>query len=476
MYIYPATDRFPHEPLRVRAPAHRFAPLLALRVMLAAFTTLATLALWIPFCLGALIWGWPPHQFRPRDVLRLMATALTARPPAPGIPPLTRAWILVRLWQGAALIPMHGLAWFLDEVLFRGALASRRVESPLVLLSAARSGSTQIAHYLEDDPSLVAPSLLQAMFPYLWLWRLGRGPLGRVIGRDRVVAFLAARVTEEYLERHEFAPFRSDTLEVGFYMPRLLGLTPLLGPAAALRELDCRRRSSESIRLWNEEFPRYVDGLGRRALAFSGGDAAKHRLFIKGHFLGAADALARLYPDARFLNVLRDPIKRIESTINHLHGNPIDEAVGAVPWTWLGQWLTEDQSNYCEVELAWFSRPDGPRRTTLQFTDYVADLEGTMALIYRECLDQSVVPPHVPRQHPPRQRSGYRVARTLEEVGIDREQVARRLADYQEWVSASSAPPSTCAATPFAESARMQSPDEPPQRASVPSNEYAGAI
>jgi len=55
---------------------------------------------------------------------------------------------------------------------------------------------------------------------------------------------------------------------------------------------------------------------------------------VKGHFLCAADALERHYPDARFLTMIREPAPRLQSGINYLRVNPTD-ALGPVPWVWL---------------------------------------------------------------------------------------------------------------------------------------------
>jgi hypothetical protein len=63
----------------------------------------------------------------------------------------------------------------------------------------------------------------------------------------------------------------------------------------------------------------------------------------------------------------------------------------------------------------------------------VKDLEAAMARIYRECLDQDTLPPHVPRVHEPRKRADYLLDRSLDQVGIDRAALDQRLAAYVAW-------------------------------------------
>jgi hypothetical protein len=165
-----------------------------------------------------------------------------------------------------------------------------------------------------------------------------------------------------------------------------------------------------------------------------GPDGAPRRIFIKGHFLCAADFLARRYPDAIFLTMIRDPAPRLQSTVNFLRSTPFDESMGGpAPWAWLGAAVAKSETAYCEIEQDWFTREPGPRRCVVRFADYVRDLEGAMTQIYRECLDSPTLPPWVPRTHEPRKRHGYTYDRSLAAVGIDEAALEQRLASYIAW-------------------------------------------
>jgi hypothetical protein len=56
-----------------------------------------------------------------------------------------------------------------------------------------------------------------------------------------------------------------------------------------------------------------------------------------------------------------------------------------------------------------------------------------MAQVYRECLDITPLPPHVPRVHPPRERTHYLLNRSLAQLGIDEASLNARLSRYVEW-------------------------------------------
>lgn len=67
----------------------------------------------------------------------------------------------------------------------------------------------------------------------------------------------------------------------------------------------------------------------------------------------------------------------------------------------------------------------------VRFDDYVRDLPGTLALVYRECLDREV-PPSLPTTHAKRKRS-YTTDRTLAELGVDVAEVEARSAAFAAW-------------------------------------------
>ena len=433
----PIPERLPGEPDRRRVAA----PLILLHILVRALVLLLiiglTLPLWPLYLLGAAIWGWPPNVPRPTQVRRYLGHVLSGRPPPPGLPLLVRAWILLAILRKCALAPLAGLAWLLDEALYGRALRATEVRAPLIELSAGRSGSTQLARYLEEDPQLAAPSLLQAVFPYLWLWRLAPPTIGRILTPPRVRRIVRSMLTPEFLERHEDDPFRTDTFDGCLYLCHLNHLALFLGPEVAHDDFGFAGPAPHNRRLWGTIFVELLDRIARKTLLYAGpGPAGPRRFFVKGHFLAAAPALSARYPDARFLTMIRPPAPRLRSAINYLRVNPTDRVLGPPPWSWLGEAIVRAEVEYCEQEMEWFRREDGPRRCVLRFSEYTADLEGAMAKVYRECLDTPTLPGFVPREHSPRERTDYLIDRSLAELRIDEEALNARLADYIDWCRA----------------------------------------
>jgi hypothetical protein len=429
----PASDavpaRLPHEPDRRGAGPLGLLARLALQAPLLALAALAVAPLGLLYLATSARFGWAPNTVRLHELARYLRATWTEQPPAPGLSTLRRCWITRTLLLRAILAPIQGLAWHLDELLYGRALDAVKVQAPLLEISAGRSGSTQLARYLEADPQLAAPSLLQTFFPYLWLWRLAGATLGRRIPRDRVRAWVASALPPEFLERHEVDPFGTDTFEGAPLTAHLADLAFALGPEATCREFSLGRAGPHNRGFWEGDFVAFLDRVARKTLLEAG---PGRRFFVKGHFLAAAGALAARYPDGRFLAVVRDPAPRMRSAITYLWTNPVDPALGPVPWAWLGAAVSRAETVYCQEERAWFTRPGGPTRCVLRFDAYVRDLEGSLARVYQECLDQAP-PAQLPRLHAPRPKARSFRDRTLEEVGVDRAALEATLADYRAW-------------------------------------------
>lgn len=239
----------------------------------------------------------------------------------------------------------------------------------------------------------------------------------------------------EWLQRHEFDPFAMDTFEIPVYIGRLNNLSPMFGPEPAIQDFTFAEVTPTNAKLWREDFPAIVDRIARKLLV----DDPHRRFFIKGHFLAGADALEARYPDASFVAIIREPAPRIRSHINYLRASAFDPALPPAPWAWMAELAIATEIAYCDREMEWYRRGGQARRCVIPFVEYRDDLESVLTRMYRECFD-SEVPPEVPTEHAPRVRTEYLVNRTLEELGIDRDELDARCAAYIEWCRTPSVP------------------------------------
>ncbi len=408
---------------------------LVLKLLALIFLGIVTLPLWPLYWLGALLWYRPPNVPHFAQVRRYLQLTWTVHPPDPGLPIFSRCWLTLSIVQKVLLTPMLGLTWLVDELLYGHALDATPVVAPLFIVSAARSGSTQIGLYLEQDPSFAAPNILQCMFPYMWLWRLAPRTLGRFFTPDKVRTIIRANMPPELLERHEGDPFSMDTFDGAFYSFHFNHMAFQLGPEVTVEDFGFGKFAPHDRRLWEEDFVTLVDRVARKTLLQAGPapDGSPQRFLLKGHFLCGADALERQYPDAHFLTVIREPAPRLRSAINYMRVNPADPVLGPIPWPCLASALERTEVEYCEVEQAWFTRTSGARRCVIRFAEFVHDLPSAMHKVYQCCCDTETLPPHVPTRHAPRERKHYSVNRSLADLGIDEATLHARLASYVAW-------------------------------------------
>jgi hypothetical protein len=380
-----------------------------------------------------LIFSRPPMVVNPKQCRYYVSKALTAQAPDGGITASMRLRVLLNIAITVLVGPLMGLAWFVDEILFPQHKKTPIVR-PLFQISAARSGSTQMTHYLEAHPQVVTPTFLQQAFPYLWLWKLAPMTLGRLFSEEKVLSIFQQTLRPEFLQRHEFHPFKSDTFEILYSTFQLVNLCMLLGPDALAEGLGWASATPDSAPFWEGEMVDMIEQLGRKLLYHAGPseDGSPRVLLVKGHFLASADTLESRFPDAHFLTIVRDPARRIRSLINFLRVAPDNNLNGAIPWGWLVAFAERVEVTYCLREKAWYqARPD--KTTVIRFDDYVRDIEGTLSTVYARCLPDVSPDGHIPTEHAPRERKNYDINRTLDQLNIDEEALLEPLQDYVQW-------------------------------------------
>jgi hypothetical protein len=387
------------------------------------------------YWLGCLVWYRPPNVPYFKQVFRYVRHAWTVSPENPTLPIVGRIWLSLSILDFYIGSPMRGIAWLLDELLYGKILNNIAVREPVFVISAGRSGSTQITRYFEEDDRLAAPSLLQCMFPYLWLWQLAPKTIGRIFMPEKVRRMIRSAMPPELWERHEMDPFKADTFDGAFLSFHLRRFSLYLGPEVAREDFNMAKIAPYEKHVMEKDFLQLVDRLARKAVYLSGSsqEGKARRFYLKGHFLFAAQALWEKYPDARFITVTREPLSRLRSGINYLRVNPPDPVLGPVPWSWLAKTLSFTEVFYSQAEQEWFTREADSRRSVIRFSEFVNDLESSMKQVYLDCFGSEELPSFIPRTHPPREREHYSINRALSELGINESEIKNSLSNYIEW-------------------------------------------
>mmetsp|Transcript_6315 Transcript_6315/g.9581 ORF Transcript_6315/g.9581 Transcript_6315/m.9581 type:complete len:483 (-) Transcript_6315:73-1521(-) len=422
---------------------------------------------WIPSLIGILIYGYPPHTLTPTLALRMFIYALTSYPKNPPVLLQVRIYLIVELFQAVAGLPLAIFAWHLDEFLYGNQMNDAKVVNPLFEISAGRSGSTQLGHYLTEDPDLLFPPQVCVVMPYIWVWKLIEKTVGTYLtdrfSKKWVNDTIIEGIAPEFVERHEFDVWKPDTFEIAFLenthrfniiplgpevMFDIFRYNPRLETEKEKKEKEARnwfvKKYYQDDDYWENEFVDYFERILKKTLVYYGnGENDKRRLFVKGHFICAAKKIAENHPDATFLCMARRPHQSMQSGMNFIHSSyrPI---IGRLNWDYIVNGFFAGIGNYCERELEVFGQEErgkegekagygGAKWCVVRFDDYVVDLEVIMKHIYKVCWDGKEIPASIPLKHAPRKRHGYSFNRSLEDVGIDVEKFKKNLERYYEF-------------------------------------------
>lgn len=275
--------------------------------------------------------------------------------------------LTVSIWA-----PVNSLLWLISETLY-GAKAERtRVEPPLFVIGHWRSGTTFLHDLLACDPAHGYPTTYQCFFPTHFLLTGGavRKWFNVFLPPRRPMDNVPVGVDRPQEDEFAFANLGLGTHYVTLAWPRH-------GPAD-MEYLDLVTLPEDKRRAWEKGFMWFVKRL-----------ALKHgkRLVMKSPAHTARIAtLLKLFPDAKFIHISRNPLAVIPSTrklwkaldsVQGLHNPARDD-----PWI--------DEFVYDVFDTV-FTRyredkaliPAG-HLVEIAYEDLAADLKGVLAKVYRD--------------------------------------------------------------------------------------------
>lgn len=335
---------------------------------------------------------------------------------------------------------ISGFCWLLDEILYGRQLNSVSVTKPLFVMSAYRSASTEMARTLAKDTNkFVAPNAIMCAFPYLWLWNLITWMVGddSGISTDEANGYLNKNFSKESLERHDNNHFAIDTFDGYFLSSHLNGLAFQLGADVIVKEFNCARYEEYNRYLFEHCFVEHVDRIGRKTLLYNKAnnmsETSDQIFLLKGHFLQSSGALQKKYPDACFLSVLRDPLHRLKSGINHMAVNATLWQGKSPNWGSLTEAFQQIEVQYCQLEIDWYRNNNGTKRVAVRFDDFIKNSKKTIKRIYEDLIetDQNDIPYF---DIPSKAVKKYSVDRSLSELGVNEAELKEELKEYYSWM------------------------------------------
>ena len=425
-----------------------------LSALLNVFSLCLTTLLWIPpsaiclpvFLLGWLVWGLPPTIPVWSRILRYFTAVFTEGTPDDNIPFTNRVIIFVLLLNVVVKIPVNGVCWFVDELLYP-AYHKVDIKEPVFFITAPRTGSTQLCQYLEEDKeNFIAPTVGEVLFPYIWFWKLLL-PIFIRFGIDQQHFEKLNTLGVEAQKRHEFYFTKSGSWDGLINAAWHLNLFCwCLGSSFFIWGSSNAKLEGPIDEKLHNSFLLFTNQVMRKVMYLRG--SPNQRVLLKGHFLLAAETLKQQYPEGKFFAVVRQPLDRLKSNINFIRvvsvDGPFSKIFGLFPPTWkvIRDFVISTQIPYCQQEMSFYKDGQG-NKLIIPFTMYVSSLSVTLQSIYSFCnipIPDHVLPKATRLQNTTHDRTKCRASydpnfnRSLRSLGVDEEKVKEHLAEYIEWV------------------------------------------
>ena len=395
--------------------------------------SLLSIPFWFLTGILSLIYGRPPKMVFLSQTRRFIRYAIQSGE----LSSLAKADLILTILVHTATSRVSGFCWLFDEILYGRRLNSLSIQKPLFVMSAYRSASTEMARTLAKDVNrFVAPNAIMCAFPYLWLWNL----VSWVVGDDSGITveeangYLNKNFSKESLERHDNDHFAIDTFDGYFLSSHLNGISFQLGTDVIVKEFNSAKFEEHNRYLFEHCFVEHVDRIARKTLLYNGIASVSDKTFLlKGHFLQSANALQRKYPDAYFLTVLRDPLDRLKSGINHMAVNNTLWQGKSPNWKSLSKAFAKIEKEYCDLEMEWYSNENETKRLSIRFEDFIKNSKKTINRIYLDLLESSSDDIRL-SSIPEKGKKVYTINRSLQDLGIDEALLKQELTDYYAWM------------------------------------------
>ncbi|XP_065908535.1 uncharacterized protein [Dysidea avara] len=409
-----------------------------------------SILLWLPvsitcvplFVLGLFIWGKPLIILDWSSYRKYFIAVFTEGKPEENVLVTNRITVFLIVLGSLIKIPFHGLCWYIDELVF-SSYHKINIEKPVFMITGLRSGSSQLNEYLTDDTkNFIAPTIAEALFPYIWVWKLFVPILIR-LGLQEYF-YNKSMFGKEGTKRHHFILLKPESWDIMMHAWRFGACDFSLGSSFMIWGHSLARIPEPIDENLVRNFLPVTDCMMKKVMYYRG--KPKQRMLLKGHFLLNARNIEQRYPKVKFFVVVRDPVKRLCSSINFFKVISEESKFlqGLIPSTWMviRDHVIHTEVPYCEQEMSFYKEP-ADNKLVIPFTMYVNNLSATLQHIYSFCnipIPDDVMSNAIRVQHTTHdfteRRASYdpRFKRSLSSLGVDEERLKDHLNEYIEWI------------------------------------------
>ncbi|XP_065900383.1 uncharacterized protein [Dysidea avara] len=395
------------------------------------------------FLLGLLIWGLSPTIPVPSTFWNYFIATFKQGKLEENIPFTNRVLLLLIYCDILVKVPVNGVCWYIDELLYPS-YHKVNIDEPVFMITAPRTGSSQLCQYLEDDyENIIAPTVGEGLFPYIWMWKI-LVPVIKTLGKEHCLIRHFDVVGTEAKRQHNSSLFKSATFDDLARSWHFEIYSWYLGSSFLIWAFSYVELGDKD---YQRNFVPFTNCLMKKIVYYRG--KPKQRVLLKGHFLLNARKFEQQYPTAKFFVSLRNPLDRMCSYANLekvlVDDGPYKIKYGLFPTTWrvIRDYVIYTQIPYCEQEMLFYKDPAN-NKLVIPFTMYVNNLSATLQCIYSFCnipIPDDVVSSAIRLQNTThnyrykRKQIDCRYRRTLTSLGVNEAELRKRLSEYIEWIS-----------------------------------------
>lgn len=340
-------------------------------------------------------------------------------------------------------LPINGVCWYIDNVLFPS-YQKAKVGELLFLVAGMRSGSTQLAYYLEDDDaSFIAPQKIELIYPFIWVWKLFLlfSKLGIPI--ENILRRVHG-ISEERKRHHIYDIYRTNTFEDKFWLWQMDIYAFLLGPEFMIEEFDSSIPRNDTVvqKEISYKLVQLTEAVIKKTRYYHG----KHsqHFLLKGHYLSIAYLLEQRYSNAYFLTTIRHPTDRLHSLVNYVNIMFMWELKHPISWEHIVQYTVNRILLHSKHELDFFCCKHNEQKIAVSFDKYVEDLSNTLEQIYKLCnidpvpamvLERAAIVQKTTHDRTEKRKVNYRKYRSLASLKIDKSEIEQNLKSYIQWMN-----------------------------------------
>ena len=340
-------------------------------------------------------------------------------------------------------MPFSDLYMLIDDIIWGKEYRKVSLDNAVFLVGGFRTGSTSLHRALAlDKERFVSPRFIEVAFPFLWLnyffdWLERRDKVKGTTTIKNIENKLQEAIGKENMARHPMSWYEAEEDDIvlatwhysGWYVGALFPDPEclMISGQQNLQSEHAQKKSFEFYKRCMQKFM-YRRGNGRALLS-------------KNHMINFLPILAKELPNAKFVDIVRHPKDAFiswyalsQGSLSVLARQPVEKKTMVEAHLRFWDKFTQAERDFFIKEAGYGTASQN--RTMITFNEYIKDQEKIARSLYKQWgypvegtkFEERLVADRENHKNY-KKNTGYQNP-TLEDLGLDRETMSKRYADY----------------------------------------------